>query len=260
MPVLNDTTGAPIGVVGNPLVVEGDLTIGSAIEITNGAGSPIPVSGTIVVSNFPVTQPVSGSVSVDNFPATQAVTGTVTATQSGAWTVNQSGVWNVSASQSGSWTVAINNFPATQVVSGTGTFNTQLIAGVGTSESTPLITRDVSNTLSVTSVGAAAAAVTLTIPAAGAGTFHYIDAIEITLYNSAARTGSATPVTVTSTNLSGNNAFTFSSAGAIGTTERYILSTDRPIKSAAANTATTIVCPATTGVIWRVNVFYSVGA
>lgn len=258
MPVLNDTTGAPIGVAGNPLIVEGELTLGTALEITNDAGNPIPVSGTVEIGSASLA--ALETIQIGNFPATQAITGTVAATQSGTWTVNQSGVWNVNASQSGGWTVGINNFPATQVVSGTGTFNTQLVSGVGTSKATPIITRPASDNLSVTAVGAAAAAVTVTLPAAGAGLFHYIDSIEITMYNTAARTGTATPVTVTSTNFPTANAWTFPSAGAIGTTTPYMMSANRPIKSATANTNTTIVCPATTGVIWRVNVFYSVGA
>ena len=35
--------------------------------------SPVPVSGTVSVANFPATQPVSGTVAVSNFPATQPV-------------------------------------------------------------------------------------------------------------------------------------------------------------------------------------------
>ena len=109
----------------------------------------------------------------------------------------------------------------------------------------------------VTAVGAAGAAVTLTLPAGGAGRFHYITSIELILYNTAARTGGATPVTVTTTNLPGTPAFTFPSAGAVGTIERRELEPSFPLRSAAANTATTIVCPATTSVIWRVNVVYT---
>lgn len=45
------------------------------LEIGFGTGAsvanPLPISGTVSVSNFPATQPVSGTVAVSNFPATQ---------------------------------------------------------------------------------------------------------------------------------------------------------------------------------------------
>lgn len=116
------------------------------------------------------------------------------------------------------------------------------------------------STLGVNSTGAAAAAVTLTLPAPGAGLFQYVDSIEITLYNSAARTGGATPVTVTSTNLPGNPTWLFPSAGAIGTLDTYSLIAEAPVKASTANTAVTIVCPAVTGGIWNVKAFYRTGA
>lgn len=116
------------------------------------------------------------------------------------------------------------------------------------------------STLGVNSTGAAAAAVTLTLAAPGVGLFQYVDSVEITLYNSAARTGGATPVTVTSTNLPGNPTWLFPSAGAIGTRETYSLIAEAPVKASAANTAVTIVCPAVTGGIWNVKAFYRTGA
>lgn len=112
------------------------------------------------------------------------------------------------------------------------------------------------NELGVSAAGAAAAAVTLTLPAV-AGQYHLIDAIEITCYATAAGTGGATPVTVTSTNLPGNTAWTFPSGRAVGTVLTQVLTPNRPVRSAAPGVATTIVCPATTGVIWRINVFYT---
>lgn len=115
--------------------------------------------------------------------------------------------------------------------------------------------QEVAAALGVTAVGASGAAVTLTLPAVAAQ-FHYITFIEIVKYAAAALTGAATPVTVTTTNLPGTPAFTFTTAGAIGTSERDIYNPNKAIKAAAVNTATTIVCPATTGVIWRVNVWY----
>lgn len=109
--------------------------------------------------------------------------------------------------------------------------------------------------LAVTATGASGAAVTLTLPAT-ASVFHYIQTIEIVKYAVAALTGVATPIVVTTTNLPGNIAFTFGTAQAIGTTLVEGLSGIDALRSSVVNTATTIVCPATTNVIWRVNVFY----
>jgi hypothetical protein len=105
-----------------------------------------------------------------------------------------------------------------------------------------------------------ATAFMLTLPAAGSGTFHYVMSIELSLYSTAARAGVATPITVTSTNLPGAPSWDFDTAGAIGTTNRIILTPSNPIKSSVANMATTILCPAVTGGIFRVAVRYAIGA
>jgi hypothetical protein len=125
-------------------------------------------------------------------------------------------------------------------------------------ENIPVRSTVVPSDLAVTAVAAAAAAVTLTLPAV-TNQYHYITSIEIQAYSTAARTGSATPITVTSTNLPGSTAWTFATAAAIGTTDLKSFSYDSPKKSVSAGTATTLVCPATTGVIWRVNVSYYTG-
>jgi hypothetical protein len=100
--------------------------INGIVEISNGVGDPIPVAGTVSVSNFPATQavtgtfwqatqPVSGSVSVSNFPATQPVSGSV----------------------------SVSNFPATQAVTGTFWQATQPVSG------TVEVTNDVGNPLPI---------------------------------------------------------------------------------------------------------------
>jgi hypothetical protein len=100
--------------------------------------------------------------------------------------------------------------------------------------------------------------VTATLPAV-ASQFHYISLIQIKKYFTVANAASATPLVVTTTNLPGSLAFTFGQPlGTIGTTDSDILMPEAPLKSSVLNTATTIVCPATTGIIWRVNVFYFV--
>lgn len=114
-------------------------------------------------------------------------------------------------------------------------------------------------TLWVTGTAVSGTGVTVTLPAV-ASQFHYINTIEVTAYTAAARIGSATPVLVTSTNLSGSPVWDFSSADAIGTVELKFFTFPAPIKSSTVNTNTTIVCPATTSVIWRINVSYYAAA
>lgn len=115
-------------------------------------------------------------------------------------------------------------------------------------------------TLMVTATGAASAAVTATLPAVP-GLRHYIDGIQITRSATAALTAAAAPVLVTTTNIPGLPAFTFGSdAGGIGidkTVEFDFGATG--IAASAVNTATTVVCPVYTGVIWRINVSYRLG-
>ena len=115
-----------------------------------------------------------------------------------------------------------------------------------------------SGSTTVSATGTSGAAVTLTIAAPGGGFTTYITDISITLYSAAARTGAATPWVVTTTNM-GGQAWTFSTAGAIGANETQTYDPATPTKTAAAATATTIVCPAATGGIWRVNASYFSG-
>jgi len=145
--------------------------------------------------------------------------------------------------------IGVNNLPAP------GLTNTELRASPLTVIGVGIQPAD----KAVTAVGAAAAAVTLTLPLV-AGQFHYINSLDITMYNTAARTGTATPVTVTSTNLPGSLAWTFPSAGAIGTITQIFPPLSEPLRSSAAGVATTIVCPATASVIWRVNATYFTAA
>jgi hypothetical protein len=78
-----------------------------------------------------------------------------------------------------------------------GLTNTQLRASA-----VPVTSAD-NSPLAVTATGAANAAVTLTIPAAGSGLFHYIDRIEIYRVATLALAGTAA-LTVTTTNLPGS--------------------------------------------------------
>lgn len=114
--------------------------------------------------------------------------------------------------------------------------------------------------LHVTATGLVNAALTATIPSAGAGLFHYITRIHVKKYFATAGLAAATPQLVTTTNLPGARVLSFSTAGAIGSTAEETIANALPIKSTTAGTATTIVCPAATDAIWRVSVDYYVGA
>ncbi len=120
----------------------------------------------------------------------------------------------------------------------------------------PSSTTERSADLSITATAAAGASVTLTLPAPAAGLFHYISRIEISCYTTLVRAGAVTPVIVTTTNLAGNPSWDFSTAAAVGTTERIFIDFTSPIKSSIAATATTLVSPASVSVIWKMKVFY----
>ena len=103
-----------------------------------------------------------------------------------------------------------------------------------------------------TNTGAAGAAVTLTLAAPGTGLRHYVTYLRILRFATAALTAAATPVIVTTTNLPGSLAFSIPAEAALqGTIFAYQEDFSFPIATSAQNTATTIVCPATTSVIWR---------
>lgn len=239
-----------------------------------------PVSGTF----WPATQPVSGSVSISNFPTSQSVYVTNPTTTTITGTVPVSGsFWQttqpVSIASMPTTPVTGSFFQATQPVSVasmpttpvTGTFfqATQPVS-IASMPSTPVTgtfwqaTQPVSGTvtaapqaatLSVSSAGVAGSAITASVPAV-ASSFHYITLIEITAYTTVARVGGVTPVTVTTSNLPGSPSYTFASAAAVGSTDVKTYVFNQPFKSTSSNTASTIVCPATASVIWRVNIYY----
>lgn len=116
-------------------------------------------------------------------------------------------------------------------------------------------------TTAATNTGVAGAAVTLTVAAGGVGLFHYFTRIQVQRIATALMTAAATPVLVTTTNLPGTRVLSIpADAAAQGTIYTELISPTQPLKSTAANTATTIVCPATPNAIWRVTADYYLGA
>ena len=115
-------------------------------------------------------------------------------------------------------------------------------------------------TTSVSVTAAISTAATLTLPAAPAGQFIYLVALEITLFAGAVLTAAATPVLITTTGITGTPTFSLNaSAMAQGTVEERIFQFGVGLKGSAAATAMTFVAPLTTNVIWRMNGFYFVG-
>lgn len=217
---ITEGSGKTIAAFDNGTALEQQVRV-TVAPTTPITATSLPLpTGAATDASISATQPRS----ITNFPASQAVTGTF--------------------------------FQATQPVSLTSTTITGVVA---VTESGTWIQQTTPAPLTITATGVAAAAVTATLPAV-AGQFHYITGFEIVAYSTVARVGAATPVIVTSTNLSGNNAWTFATAAGIGTTDTKWYQTASPIRSAVVNTATTIVCPATASIIWRVNVFYFTAA
>jgi hypothetical protein len=115
--------------------------------------------------------------------------------------------------------------------------------------------------LTVTVTAAAGAAATLTLPALATGRYHHITNIQIVKFAAALLTAAAVPVLVTTTNINGSPIYSFTAAAsAQGTSEVQHFQFGQPLRAAVSATATTIVCPATTDTIWRVNVSYFDGA
>ena len=163
---------------------------------------------------------------------------------------------------------AANPFPISGPVTGTFFQATQpvsaaslpLPAGASTETTQALVNGKLPafTTLWVSATAASGVAATASLPAV-AGQFHYITAIDIQLYATAARVGAAAPVTVTTTNLPGAAAWPFPTAQAIGALDRYDVPLLTALKSSVANTITTIAAPIATTGIWRINVGYYTG-
>lgn len=116
------------------------------------------------------------------------------------------------------------------------------------------------STLLVTATGAASAAVTATLPAV-AGLRHVIDFIHVVRSATAALTAAATPVLITTTNLPGSPALTFGSdVAGVGIDKDVKLDFGSTgLAASTLGTATTVVAPVYTGVIWRLTVGYRLG-
>lgn len=118
------------------------------------------------------------------------------------------------------------------------------------------------STLNVTVTAAVGVLATATMPLV-TGLRHYIDRISIVRLNAtaAALTAGTAGVLVTTANIPGNPIFTLpSDALAAGATSEFVWDAGSTgCACTAIGTATSITAPATTGVIWRINVLYRLG-
>lgn len=96
---------------------------------------------------------------------------------------------------------------------------------------------------------------TATLPAV-TGQYHYIGLIYVSKIATANITGTATPINVTSTNLASSFSLKFGTAQLIGELVEQQFVFPHPVKSTAVNTATTLVCPATANIIWKIQIVY----
>jgi hypothetical protein len=140
-----------------------------------------------------------------------------------------------------------------------GSITTILNASIGNAL---VYSKPIPTTTVATATGTTGTSVTLTINSGGTGLFHYINRLVIERHTSALLTAGSTPTIVTTTNLPGSLAFSIpADAAPQGQVYREVIEMgEHSLKSSAAATNTTIVCPTTTGVIWRVTAYYYVGA
>lgn len=228
-------TSGNIGALNAEVVIPVDGCSSVSIDLRGTFSMTIELAGSIDGVNF-IPLPVR-PLNVASVAYVAAIAGTV----AGAW-VGKCAGFRVVRARCAAYT--------------SGTASATLLASNGLLDDT--LQGAVSNGIG-TAVGAAAAAVTLTLVAPGAGLRHYLTYLSINRFASALLTAGAAPVTVTTTNLPGSIAFSFpADAAAQGTIDRWREDFAYPIASSAQNTATTIVCPATTGVIWRVTAGYYV--
>ncbi len=126
----------------------------------------------------------------------------------------------------------------------------------------PAVAEGRAATLAVTATAAVNTGSTATLPAPGAGLFHYITKVELMKLYSVIGVAAGAGVIVTTTNLPGGPAFTTEQLASPAGTCTRVIQSDRatPLKSSVANTATTFVAPAQLQTIWRWNIEYFTAA
>lgn len=167
----------------------------------------------------------------------------------------------IATTQSGVYVVGVTGMRRVRVRVSAYTSGNVTVAARASRADLVIYGRPVPAILWVTVTAAANTAATITLPAAGAGMFHYITYLNCRRNATAALAGTATLI-ITTTNLPGSPAWSSGNAMiAGGTTEDVNFQSSNPIKSLVANTATTIVMPAPgAAVLNRGNCAYYIGA
>lgn len=142
------------------------------------------------------------------------------------------------------------------------TSGTAIVSMRGSNGDNILYSKPMPTTNSVTILGTVSTATTLTLSSGGVGLFHYITRLTIQKFASATLTAGTTPIAITTTNLPGSRAFSFDASAQVAGTiiSEVVEMGGNPIKSSTSNTATTIVAPLVTNVIWRITADFYVGA
>lgn len=166
----------------------------------------------------------------------------------------------IATTQSGVYTLSVEGYRRVRCRVSAYTSGNITVAGRASAANHIQYNRPQPSILHVTATAAANTAATATLPAAGAGLFHYITHIHLMRNATAVLAGTATLIH-TSTNLPGSPAWSVGNAMAAGGTQLDLEYTPTtPLKSLLANTATTVVMAAGgLAVLNRVNVSYYVG-
>ena len=166
----------------------------------------------------------------------------------------------VATTHSGVYTVGVTGYRRLRLRISAYTSGNITVSVRSTAADFIIYQRPLPSTLGVTVTAAANTAATATLPAAGAGMFHYITSVQMVRNATAALAGGATLIH-TSTNLPGNPAWSVGNNMIAGGTQVDLdLQPASPIKSLVANTNTTFVMAAGgAAVLNRINVNYYVG-
>lgn len=151
----------------------------------------------------------------------------------------------VATTHSGIYAVGVSGFRRVRLRVSAYTSGNITVAGRSSIADVIIAVKQLPSTLHVTVTAAVNTAATITLPAAGAGMFHYITSIHLARVAAAAVVGGGAAQVITSTNLPGTPAWSRGDAMAAGqsiTDLAYNPTT--PLKSLLANTATTVVMPA----------------
>lgn len=226
---------AVLGSVNAEVIVASDGCSSFALDMRGTAVETVEVSGSVDGANWtpiPVRQ-----LNVASLNYVAAITYTV----GGVW-VGACAGFRLIRARATAWT---SGNPTAVLSASTAALDPSLVGAVTTSL--------------VTVAPAVGLIATLSLPTPGAGLRHYLTYLSMVKYASAALTASATPLTVTTTNLPGTLAFLFAADAALqGTVDRWREDFAYPLAASAQNTATTVVGPATTGVMWRITAGYYV--